>query len=190
MASILVMMSISLAWGLPTAHAQVSKPFAIIGEGSGPQGLPLPGQPAREHWAFGAASYLGQYFGDGTVQTLSAGAPDPATGVISGTFQSASPFVFAGVGANQLACYYGNTNHGAKSVGTFTLTPVPSLGPGWYIAHWVAEFVPYAPLCKGNFKGVKGSWIMYATSFPFQVGTTDPIYYWWEGKGTLIFRKK
>jgi hypothetical protein len=61
------------------------------------------------------------------------------------------------------ACYYGRTDFGAKNPGTFELVPVPHLGAGWYVAHIVAEFVPYGPECTGEFEGVSGSWIMYAT---------------------------
>jgi hypothetical protein len=157
--------------------------FKITGGGIAPNGIPLPGEAPRPHWAVGLATDLGFYYGEGEVQT------DTATfhsdGTISGEFGSAVPFAFTGANGNTLACYYGRTDHGAKQPGTFTLVPVPDLGPSVYVAHWVAEFVPYDPDCTGKFEGVSGSWIMYATSEPFVLGSSDPVGYTWEGEGSL-----
>jgi hypothetical protein len=170
-----------------TAQAQVARPFRITGDGLGPEGIPLPGQPPRPHWALGIGHPLGVYSGEGEVQTDSASI-DPSTGVVTGEFGSATPFVFTAHNGDKLACYYGRTDHGASQPGTFTLIPVPYLGQGWYVAHWVAEFVPYDKKCTGNFRGVTGSWIMYATSEPFQpFAAPAPVHYWWEGEGTLTF---
>ncbi len=160
--------------------------FKIVGAGIGPQGIPLPGEPARPHWAVGLATDLGFYYGDGEVETISA-APQP-DGTITGDFGSAVPFVFTGEDGDSLACYYGRTDFGAAQPGTFTLDPVPGRA-GYYVAHWIAEFVPYDPDCTGKFKGVSGRWIMYATSEPFLLGSSEPISYWWEGEGTLTLRK-
>jgi len=169
------------------AEAQC-KPFKIIGGGIAPNGLPLPGEPGRPHWAVGFATDLGFYYGEGEVQTDTANPPQ-RDGTITGEFGSPVPFVFTGENGDSLACYYGRTKFGAKQPGTFTLVPVPDLGAGWYVAHFVAEFVPYDPECTGKFKGVSGSWIMYATSEPFVLGSSDPIGYTWEGEGALTLRK-
>jgi hypothetical protein len=163
------------------------KPFKIVGVGVGPDGIPLPGQPARFHWAIGHATELGKYFGEGEVQTDSATfLPD---GSVVGEFGSAVPFVFFGEDGDQLACYYGRTEFGAKEPGTFTLVPHPELGEGVYQAFWVAEFVPFLDECTGKFAGVGGSWIMYAQSAPFVLGSTDPVAYAWHGEGELDFAK-
>ncbi len=167
-------------------EAQVT-PFKIIGAGVGPMGLPLPGEPGRPHWAIGDASDLGFYFGLGQVETDTA-IPSP-DGTISGEFGSSVPFVFTGAHGDTLACYYGRTEFGAAEPGTFELVPVPQLGAGWYVAHFIAEFVPYDPECTGRFKGVTGGWIMYATTAPFLLGSSDPVYYTWEGEGSLTFAK-
>ena len=146
------------------AQAQ-TKPFKITGGGVGPDGIPLPGEDPRPHWAVGNATQLGKYSGQGEVETLTANFnPD---GTITGTFQSPVAFVFTAANGDNLACYYGNTDYGAQNVGTFTLVPVPGQD-GWYVAYWIAEFVPYDPLCTGRFQGVTGGWIMYAQSAPFQ----------------------
>jgi hypothetical protein len=167
-------------------NAQV-KPFQIIGWGIGPDGLPLPGEPPRPHWAIGEANLLGFYYGEGEVET------DTATfnsdGTITGQFGSGAPFVFTASNGDQLACYYGRTEFGASTPGTFTLVPVPGKA-GWYVAHWIAEFVPYDPLCTGEFQGVTGGWTMYAQSAPFELGSSDPAYYWWEGRGALAFPRR
>jgi hypothetical protein len=44
------------------ARAQVVKPFRITGQGGGPLGLPLPGQPARPHEIAGQATHLNSSF--------------------------------------------------------------------------------------------------------------------------------
>jgi len=167
------------------AEAQV-KPFKIIGGGIAPMGLPLPGEPGRPHWAVGFATDLGLYYGEGEVET------DTVTfnsdGTITGEFGSPVPFVFTGEKGDNLACYYGRTEFGATNPGTFELVPVPHR-PGWYVAHFVAEFVPYDPECTGEFQGVSGSWIMYATTEPFELGSSNPSGYVWEGEGSLTFSK-
>jgi hypothetical protein len=173
-----------------TTHAQIVKPFKIKGSGIGPTGLPLPGQPPRLHWIIGEATHLGRHYGEGTVQTDSA-ALDPETGKIVGEFGSGSPFVFTGANGDQLACYYGRTDFGAEEPGTFELTIVGVLDDGSLVveAAWIAEFVAQPDLCTGKFAGVTGSWIMFAFSEPFVLGSSDPVIYWWEGKGSLTFKK-
>jgi hypothetical protein len=174
----------------PAAPAQVVKPFKIVGAGQGPDGLPLPGQPPRSHWAVGTATHLGHYHGEGTVETDSANF-DPSTGKIVGEFGSGSPFVFTGANGEKLVCWYGRTDHGASTPGTFMLTIVDVLSDGSLVveAAWIAEFVPVPDQCTGQFAGVTGSWIMYAYSEPFVLGSSDPANYWWEGQGTLTFQK-
>ena len=170
----------------PSQATAQDGPFKITGGGTAPNGIPLPGEAPRPHRAVGLATDLGLYYGEGEVQT------DTATfhsdGTISGEFGSAVPFVFTGAVGNTLACYYGRTDFGAKQPGTFTLVPVPDLGAGWYVVHFVAEFVPYDPDCTGKFQGVSGSWIMYATTEAFVLGSSDPIGYTWQGEGSLALR--
>ena len=57
-------------------------------------------------------------------------------------------------------------------------------------ALWVAEFVPVPDQSTGKFAGVTGSWVMYAWSEPFVLGSDDPVSYAWEGQGSLEFPKK
>jgi hypothetical protein len=174
----------------PATQAQVVKPFKIIGAGVGPEGLPLPGQDPRLHWAIGAASYLGPYYGAGTVETISAN--PPSGGTITGVFGSGSPFIFVGAKGDHLVCWYGRTDHGASTKGTFTLTILDVMPDGNLVveAAWVAEFLAVPDQSTGQFAGVTGSWIMYAYSEPFVLGSSDPVDYWWEGEGTLTFPKK
>jgi hypothetical protein len=171
------------------AQAQV-KPFKIIGAGIAPDGLPLPGQPPRLHWIIGEATELGWHSGEGTVQTDSAN-PDPAKGIITGEFGAGSPFVFDGADGDKLVTWYGRTDHGASTPGTFTLTIVgvdPASGSPIVKALFIAEFVAVPGSSTGKFAGVTGSWIMYAETAPFVLGSSDPIPYAWEGEGKLTFR--
>ena len=172
-----------------TAHAQV-KPFKITGGGVGPLGLPLPGQDPRPHSSVGEATHLGRYTGIGTLRTDSA-AFDPATGHITGEFGSASPYVFTGADGDELVCYYGRTDFGASTPGTFELTIVDFLADGSLVveALFIAEFVAQPDDCTGKFAGVTGSWIMVATTEPFVLGSDDPINYSWHGEGSLTFKK-
>jgi hypothetical protein len=183
--------ALTLLLAAGTAPAQVV-PFAVVGAGAGPDGLPLPGQPAGSHWAVGAATGLGVYFGEGSVQTDSA-MPDPTNPAqIVGQFGSGSPFVFAGLTGDKLVCWYGRTDHGAKAPGTFTLTILGATAEGAPIveALWVAEFVVQPKESTGRFAGATGSWVMYARSAPFVLGSDDPVYYAWEGTGSLTLKKK
>jgi hypothetical protein len=171
------------------AQAQV-KPFKIAGEGVAPFGLPLPGQEPRPHSSLGQATHLGRYTGEGTVETDSA-TFDPATGTITGQFGSGSAYVFTGANGEELVCFYGRTDKGASEPGTFELTILDVLPDGSLVveALFIAEFVPQPDQCTGKFAGVTGSWIMYASTEPFVLGSTDPIAYSWQGSGSLTFRK-
>jgi len=183
----IVLCTLALVLAPRTAHAQV-KPFKIVGGGFATMGLPLPGEPGRPHWAVGVATELGLYDGEGQVETDTVNPPLP-DGTITGEFGSPVPFVFTAANGDKLACYYGRTEFGASEPGTFELVPVPKLGAGWYVAHFIAEFVPYGPECTGRFKGVTGGWIMYATTAPFFLTASDPVFYTWEGQGSLTFTK-
>ena len=170
------------------AEAQV-KPFKIKGEGEGPSGLPLPGQPARLHWIVGEATHLGRHYGEGSVQTDFAG-PGP-NGTLIGEFGAGSPFVFVGANGDTLVTWYGRTDHGAEAPGTFTLTilGVTEQGAPIVEAHWIAEFVVQPDESTGKFAGATGSWIMDAFSEPFVLGSDDPVVYRWEGEGEITFAK-
>ena len=164
------------------AEAQV-KPFKITGAGIGPFGLPLPGEDPRPHCIVGNATHLGKHYGEGTVKTLSA--EFHLDGRITGTFQSGSPFVFTGANGDVLACNYGQKT--PTTPGTFELVPVGP--PGIYVAYWIADFVPVTADCTGKFAGVTGSWVMYAVSEPFLLGSNETLYYSWEGDGELTFKQ-
>ena len=175
----------TLLCGNAAAHG---KPFKVKGRGVAPSGVPLPGQEPRSHSAVGEATHLGRYYGEGSVRTDSA-TFDPGTGRISGEFGSGEPFVFTGANGDELVCYYGRTDFGASKPGTFELTIVDVLSDGSLVveAMWIAEFVAQPDLSTGKFADVEGSWIMYAWSEPFVLGSNDPVYYSWEGKGSLTF---
>ena len=166
------------------AEAQ-AVPFKIAGGGVATEGLPLPGEDPRPHWSVGVGTHLGEYTGEGYVETDTA--TFRADGTITGRFGSGGPYMFTAANGDVLACYYGRTEFGATTPGTFELVPLPKLGAGVYMAYFIAEFVPYDPECTGKFAGVSGGWTMYAVSAPFVLGASDPIPYVWEGEGTLTF---
>ncbi len=171
------------------AQAQVTKPFKIVGLGIAPEGLPLPGQAARPHWIVGEATHLGRHTGEGTLSTDSA-VPQP-NGTITGEFGSVDPFVFTAANGDKLVCNFGRTAHGAAQPGSFTLTVVGFTEEGAFIvtADFIAEFVASPEDSTGRFAGVTGSWIMYASTEAFVLGSTDPIIYGWDGRGSLTFQK-
>jgi hypothetical protein len=185
----LTALAVVLTLACHKAQAQV-KPFKVTGEGVAPFGLPLPGQDARPHSIVGNATHLGRHTGEGTVKTDSA-VFDPATGRIIGEFGSGAPFVFTGANGDELVCYYGRTDFGASKPGTFELTILDVLADGSLVveALFIAEFVPQRDECTGMFAGVTGSWVMYATTEPFVLGSDDPINYSWQGQGSLTFEK-
>ncbi|MEX1027186.1 MAG: hypothetical protein WD049_04165 [Candidatus Paceibacterota bacterium] len=192
------------ALACPTAEAQV-KAFKISGEGEGPIGLPLPGQDARMHWVVGNATHLGRHYGEGTVQTDEGEQyhfdDDNNLTHITGTFGSGDGgFTFTAANGDKLGCHYGRADDSehvevaADEPGTFELTVLEVTfeddQPIFLVeALWIAEFVPQPSLCTGRFAGVTGSWIMYAESEPFVLGSDDPVRYSWEGKGKLTFVK-
>ncbi len=169
-------------------QAQRTRPFAVVGAGVAPTGVPLPGLPGRDHWAVGVATQLGIYYGEGGVQTDSA-VPQP-NGTIQGEFGSSKPFVFHSLGG-KLATYYGRTAFGASVPGEVTLTIVEARPDGTLIvtAHFVAEFVIQPDLSTGRFRGATGSWLMIADSEPFVLGSSDPFNYSWYGFGSITTRR-
>lgn len=175
-----------------SAQAQVTKPFKINGQGVAPIGLSYPESvggtgDAVPHCIAGNAHFLGRHYGEGTELTLTA-VINPADGSIAGTFESGSSFQFKGANGDILSCTYGDTDRGASTQGTYTLTPVSTPGFGeLYIANFIAEFVPQSNECTGKYAGVTGRWVMYATSKPFRLGSTDRFHYSWHGEGTLTF---
>ena len=177
------------------AQAQIVQPFKICGSGVGPAGLPLPGQPARPHWVVGTATHLGHHYGEGTVQTLSVDPVSPP-GTITGRFGSGSPFVFTGANGEKLVCDYGDQPDSDAS-GTFKLTILDVLGT-WpdgspillVKALWIADFVVNPSLSTGKFAGANGSWVMYARSEPFVLGSDGPVLFRWHGEGKLKFLRR
>ena len=57
-------------------------------------------------------------------------------------------------------------------------------------ALWVADFVVKPALSTGKFAGAKGSWVMYAQSEPFVLGSDDPLLYSWQGEGAITFFRR
>lgn len=160
-------------------QAQV-KPFKIKGAGIANY-LPLPGDNPQAHFATGNASFLGNYFGQGMLQT------DMFTSPNTAAFSSAVPFVFTAANGDDLAFNYGRVDAGAAVPGKVTLFPAEG---GLVVAVFVAEFNPALELCTGRFKKVVGgSFMMTAISEPFLFGGKDPVGYSWEGEGSLEFRK-
>jgi hypothetical protein len=116
-------------------------PFRVSGEGDAFEGLPVfPGGTAA-HNATGTATHLGKYTGEGVFQLLSL---DLQT--LSGTFQTASPFVFVAANGDRLAFHYGRTDVGADEPGKFDLIPQAD---GKVVAVFVAEFTPVAAQSTG-----------------------------------------
>jgi hypothetical protein len=181
----------SFALACNTAEAQQTREFEVEGGGTAPKGLPLPGAPPGSHWAKGEGTFLHKYHGEGAVQINPDFTVDPKTGNISGTFESAVPFVFTGKDGDKLACTYGDPKFGPQ--GTYELIYLggkpPGIG-GTYQAFFVADFIPYDPDCTGKVKGVTGGWTMYAMTEPFVLGSTDPVEYTWKGEGSLTFPDK
>ncbi len=186
----LVILLVVLVLANSQAQAQVEKPFKITGEGVGPDGLPFPGQPPRENCIVGNATHLGRHTGLGSVETATVYLGDLPER-ITGTFGSGTPFVFTGANGDELVCDFGRDAEGGFT-GIFELTILGINLDGDLIveALWIAEFVPLSEVCTGKFKGVTGSWIMFANSEPFVLGSCDPLYYEWEGDGSLTFQKK
>jgi len=201
-AASLAILLVALISPTPSAEAQVVKPFKISGAGVGPIGLPLPGQDARPHWIVGNGTHLGRHDGDGFVQTDTALPRFDADGNFTGfTGEFGSgidadgnplPFEFRKANGDKLVCMYGRTAFGASVPGTFELNLVGVLADGSLLveALFIADFVPMSDLCTGDFAGASGSWVMIARTLPFALGSTDPVYYSWEGNGVLTFQQK
>jgi hypothetical protein len=166
---------------------EVTKPFKITGGGVAPEGLRPPGE-VTTHLIDGNATHLGHHTGVGNFDIFSLAPTSPTT--LEGTFGSHDPCVFVAANGDELVCYYGRTDKGAEAVGTFTLTVVGVTDGGAPIveALFIAEFVPQ-PESTGRFAGASGSWIMYAQTEPFVLGSDDPVAYAWEGEGTLTLPK-
>jgi hypothetical protein len=173
--------ALALVGSCPAAIAQ-TRPFSVIGAGYAPEGINLPvpfgSGVATPHWAVGVGNYLGLYSGLGAVKAETF---DPDT--FSGAFGSAVPFVFTGANGDQLATVYGRTPTGGPT-GTYQITPQAD---GRIVVEFLAEFVPQPNLSTGKFKGVTGSWLMYAFTEPFVPG--EPFAYAWVGSGSLTFPK-
>lgn len=169
--------------------AAIDTPFKITGGGVAPTGLPLPGQAPRSHWSAGTATHLGNYTGDGAVQTDSA-AFNPETGTIQGEFGSGTAYTFIAANGDKLVTWYGRTDHGAQQPGQVEAVILGATGDGFLVvqAHWIAEFVIDGDASTGRFAGATGSWIMDAYSEPFVLGSSDPLVYTWEGEGRISLK--
>lgn len=174
----LIAIAATFALALP-AEAQV-KPFKITGGGIATEGLPLtPGTPGP-HWAVGEATELGSYSGEGAFTLVN------FTGLFTANFKSAIDFVIVGANKDQLVFTYGDTTNGAAQPGEVVLSPVSH---GKFVAVFTAEFNPVIAKCTGRFAKLSGgSFIMVATSDPFELGASDPVGYTWEGAGQLEYK--
>lgn len=164
-------------------------PFKIRGGGVGPDGLPLPGQPARPHVATGTATHLGRYSGAGTLQALSAASTSPTT--LGGLFGSAPTFTFTAANGDKLVCKYGKQTPADARTGQFTLTILDVTDAGELLveALFEAYFEVQPQLSTGRLAGATGGWLMIARSAPFALGTDDPVYYSWEGTGRVALAR-
>lgn len=193
------LLTISLMAGLfclslnPAIAADIEKAFRISGEGVGPTGLPGPGEDPRPHWIVGNATHLGLHYGEGAVRTDSVFPVfDEDNNVIGfeGEFGSGAPFVFCAANGDKLVTNYGRTDLGAAEPGNFVLTIVGLVPEGPVVeALWIAEFVVDGEASTGRYAGASGSWIMFARSAPFVLGSSDPLDYSWEGEGRLTFHE-
>lgn len=175
---------------LAGSAAAQTVPFAIAGVGNAPEGLPLPGQPARLHNIVGVAPFLGLHTGLGEVQTDTVVPADVGEfGGFTGEFKG--KFTFRKLNGSKLVTDYGNTAAGASTPGTFTITIVGATLDGAPIveALFIAEFVVDPAKSTSQFKGATGRWVMYAQTAPFVLGSTDSTDYGWVGAGTLTFPK-
>ncbi len=165
--------------GGPDSERRRSSAFKVTGGGPAPDGISLFGADSPQCSATGNATELGKYSGDGVANAISF---DPTTG--SGTFHGS--FVFVAANGDKLAFTYGDTDNGAKEVGTFQLADA---GGGNVTVTFIAEFNPIPALCTGRFKDViGGSFIMVAVTEPFALeidaeGFSPPFNYTWEGEG-------
>jgi hypothetical protein len=185
--AVIVAMAMLALTGRDVAAA-VTKPFKVTGGGVAPDGLRPPGETTT-HVFEGQATELGRHSGSGDFDIFSL-APDSPTS-LAGTFASADPCVFEAANGDELVCYYGRTDKGASGIGTFEITFLGVTTGGDLIveAEFIAEFVVQPVLSTGRFAGATGNWIMYATTAPFILGSSDPVEYSWEGEGTLTFPK-
>lgn len=165
----------------------VSNPFKITGGGVAPNGLRPPGE-VTTHLIDGTATHLGHHTGEGSfdIYTL---VPTSAS-TLEGTFGSHDPCVFVAANGDELVCYYGREDKGADDVGTLEITILDITDEGPLVeVRFIAQFV-VQPESTGRFAGASGSWIMYAQTEPFILGSDDPTNYTWEGEGTLTLPKQ
>lgn len=164
------------------AHAQVTKPFKVKGGGIAPEGLRPPGE-VTTHLIDGTATHLGHHTGEGNFDIYTFDFTSPTT--LGGTFGSHDPCVFIAANGDELVTYYGRTDKGADDVGEFELTILDITEDGILVeALFIAQFV-VQPESTGKFAGASGTWIMYARTGPFILGSSEPLDYTWEGEGTL-----
>lgn len=180
---------------LAGSAAAQTVPFVISGVGTAPDGLPLPpplgpANSPRPHNIVGLATHLGLHTGEGMVQTDTLDTFDPAAGVITGKFKG--NFTFEKKNGSKLATNYGNTEAGASLPGEYTINIVGVTEGGDFIvtAFFVAEFVVDPAASTGQFAGASGSWVMYAQTGQFVLGSSDPLSYGWVGAGTLTYPNK
>lgn len=166
---------------------EVTKPFKVSGGGVAPEGLRPPGE-VTTHLIDGTATHLGHHTGVGTFDIFTLAPTSPTT--LAGTFGSNEACVFVAANGDELVCYYGRPDKGAAAVGTFEITVVGVTEGGDPIveALFIAQFV-VQPESTGRFAGASGTWIMFAQTEPFVLGSSDPVGYTWEGEGTLSIPK-
>ena len=164
----------------------VTKPFKVSGGGIAPEGLRPPGE-VTTHLIDGTATHLGRHSGEGNFDILSLDFTSPTT--LGGTFASHDPCVFIAANGDELVCYYGREDKGAEEVGEIEITILDITEDGFLVdAFFIAEFV-VQPESTGRFAGGSGSWIMYAQTEPFILGSSEPVAYTWEGEGAITIAK-
>jgi hypothetical protein len=178
---------VALVWAAAPADAQVTKPFKVTGGGIAPEGLRPPGE-VTTHLIDGTATHLGRHTGEGNFDIYSLDFTSAST--LGGTFGSHDPCTFVAANGDKLVCYYGREDKGADDVGTVQITILDITAEGILVeAFFVAQFV-IQPESTGRFAGASGSWIMYAQTEPFILGSEDPAAYWWEGEGEVTVQRR
>jgi hypothetical protein len=92
---------------------------------------------------------------------------------------------YFGACPNELICYYGREGKGADDIDIFEMTIRDIRNEGLLIG---AVFI-VRPESTSRLTLATGSWMMYALTEPFILGSDEPAAYWWEGKGKVTFQQ-
>lgn len=172
--SILILAGFCLILGAlapQAAEAQV-KPFKVTGGGVAADGFPTTLDTPAPHNATGNATELGEYSADGFFQI------DEFTSPLDADFSSSVPCIFTAANGDEIQFDYAGTvelftEDDVTFTAVFTATFTPVLTPGANTGRFA--------------KVIGGSFVMVATSAPFEFGELN-VPYTWEGQGTLEFK--